>query len=112
RNEDLAGLDGERQECASFEAAAARDDRHGFTGRDSETCCVAFIDFNVCVFWMELAENIRFCGTSLRMPLGAAAATCKKQERKLRIGCLRHFARLFENEASLAVGVEELPVLK
>jgi hypothetical protein len=112
RDKDLAGLYRICDKSRRGHLAPARYDLNRLVCADPEPLGVERIELYVDLFRIQFAEYARFSRPGLGVPLGRRAAASEQSERIFCVGRLRQFARSFEQESRLSVGVVENTVFE
>jgi hypothetical protein len=112
RDEEVPGFDGIGHEGARLDFAAAGGDDDPFVGGDAERVRVARVDLDGELARRQRAEDGRFGGARLRVPLARAAAAGEEREGIFAARDLTDGARIVDDEAGAAVGMIEAPIGK
>src|SRR5206468_5749089 len=92
--------------------AAPRCHPHGRVRLNAQARGVGRMNLDIQILRTEPPQNFGFAGAGLRVPLGAAPAARKQDERKLQVRLLGNCARLFINKFRSTVGMVELAILE
>ena len=77
---DLAGLDGGGVVGLGGDAGAATGDSELLTVGDTKLCGILGMNLEIALFGVELAEDFRFVGACLGVPLAAGATAGEEDE--------------------------------